>query len=239
MTSGNDKGPRWSGAIPALACGLALAAAGCLTPSQSRSVGDQLGEIRRQAERVHTDQRRIGESIATLAPEGRTGGSHAATAAETSIEPPPVVEAGASPLERGAGGEVERRMAEGNPPSGGDSLFREGYALYHRRDYLAAEDRLRLYLAGDPDGPMADDARYWIGECRFARGLYRDAMSEYRALINRFPGGSRAPQARYRMALCHERLGDLAAMREQLAIIVDDHPESEVAPLARARLETL
>jgi TolA-binding protein len=227
--------------LPATGIAVCLIACGglaCLTPSQTRSVGDQIGAIRRQAEEVRSGQRRNGESIEASSPPdgmrtagaGVSGGEVPAGGAPLETLPPPAVIA-AAPDDRDDPNEA---AATGDP-----SLFREGYALYHRRDYRAAEQRLRLFLAGDPAGPLADDALYWIGECRFARGLYRDAILEYRALIELHPGGNQVPRAHYRIALSHQRLGELAPMRERLSTVIEEYPQSDVAALARDRLASL
>lgn len=228
-----------------LAC-VGLAGIGCLTPGQTQSVGQQLGDIRQQAEQVRSAQQRNAESIGDIATVERQ-------AIRVPVEEPVEVR------------QVPAQQAENDPvvvadhasdrdaiePSGAataagaaataadEGLFREGYALYHRRDYQGAEQNLRRFLAADPRGPMADDALFWIGECRFARGLYRDAIFEYRDVIESHPASHQVPRSWYMIALSYERLGESAAMNEHLAVVVDKFPDSEVAPLARDRLGTL
>lgn len=127
----------------------------------------------------------------------------------------------------------------GDPNDGaGAALYREAYALYHRRDHQGAEERWRRFIARDPEGDLADDAQYWIGECRFARGLFREARGEFQAVIDSYPYSDRVPHAHYGIALCQERLGEDSSMRETLALLLREFPQSDVAPLARARLET-
>jgi TolA-binding protein len=215
-----------------------LGGLGCLTPGQTQSVGRQLGEIRQQAEQVRSEQQRNVESIGAIAPVER----HAAAVPieeQTERRGGGAPLAGSSPVVTAADrGSVEEATAE-SPASFDERLFREGYALYHRRDYQGAEQHLRRFLAADPHGPMADDALFWIGECRFARGLYRDAIFEYRAVIDRHPDSHRVPRAWYMIALSYERLGEPAALKDHLAIVVEQFPDSDVAPLARDRLGTL
>ena len=221
----------------ALIASVCLGGLGCLTPGQTSSVGQQLDHIRQQAEQVRSAQQRNAESIGAIAPaERRAVGVPVEEPRELrSIRAP---QAGDSPVvaaDRGSGPQA----TEESRASSDEGLFREGYALYHRRDYQGAEQHLRRFLASDPDGPMADDALFWIGECRFARGLYRDAIFEYRDVIEHHPGSHRVPRAWYMIALSYERLGESAAMNEHLAIVVEKYPDSDVAPLARDRLVTL
>ena len=230
--------PRPGMAIALVTSCVGLSGLGCLTPGQTRSVGEQLGEIRRQAEQVRSEQWRNGESIDAITPVAQhsTGGSIEGRPEPRSTmaqqpERPMVVTAS----DRASGPD---EMVQSSAPHD-ERLFRAGYALYHRRDYQAAERQLRLFLAGDPTGPMADDALFWIGECRFARGLYRDAIFEYRAVIDRQADGNLVPRAWYMIALSHERLGEPTAMKDHLAIVVEEYPHSDVAVLARDRLGRL
>lgn len=211
---------------------------GCLTPGQTESVGQQLGEIRQQAEQVRSEQQRNVESIGAIAPVAR----HAVAVPmeeQTERRGKGTPQAGNRPVVTAADrGSAPEETAE-SPASSDERLFREGYALYHRRDYQGAEQHLRHFLAADPHGPMADDALFWIGECRFARGLYRDAIFEYRGVIDQHPDSQRVPRAWYMIALSYERLGEPAALKDHLAIVVEEFPDSDVAPLARDRLGTL
>ncbi len=230
--------PRPGMAIALVTSCVGLSGLGCLTPGQTRSVGEQLGEIRRQAEQVRSEQWRNGESVdaITLVAQPSTGGSieerpEPQGALARQPDHPMVVTAS----DRASGPDETVRSSAPRD----EGLFRAGYALYHRRDYQAAERNLRLFLAGDPNGPMADDALFWIGECRFARGLYRDAIFEYRAMIDRHPDGNQVARAWYMIALSHERLGEPTAMKDHLAIVVEEYPHSDVAVLARDRLGRL
>ncbi len=241
---------------------LLFSTAACITAGQSRSVSEQVAEIRRQAEQVGNDQQRNRNAIDEIGP--LLGGS---AAGEPRLDEPrsPVTEPlnrpvrvdtadrlppgdpAAAPAEtpestvasRAEGDETPPGSAEAAgpplPESGGD-LFREGYALYYRRDYREAEARMRSYLRDYPGSAMADDAQYWIGECRYARGLYRDAITEYHRLIESFPEARQVAQAYYKIALSHESLGEEDAMRLNLATLVDRYPQSDVAVLARSRL---
>jgi TolA-binding protein len=220
-----------------LLAGVGLGSIACLTPGQTASVGQQLDQIRQQAEQVRSAQQGIAASIGAIQTTERIPAAAPGNAAEAPRHHTAAGD-GDSPVEaagRGAGPEA----AERSLPSSDEALFRQGYALYHRRDYQGAEQLLRRFLAADPDGSMADDALFWIAECRFARGLYRDAIFEYRDMIELHPGSHRVPRAWYMIALSYERLGETAAMNDNLAIVVERFPDSDVAPLARDRLGSL
>lgn len=250
-----------------VALALALCGMACLTPGQSRSVGDQVKEIRRQAEEVRSQQERNREELDALPPlleegtgvdpiPGSTapGGGPFITQAHEQESPAPLATDPATgdggpdevpvllPLELPPAASPEPRAPEttvGDPGPQGDAaaLYREGYALYHRRDYVGSERKLREFLSFEPRGPLADNATYWVGECYFARGLYHEALGEFRTVVERFPEGNKAPHAQFKVALCHEKLGEETLMKRALTAVLENFPQSDVAPLARARLE--
>jgi len=228
---------RRTGWVLSAAMIVCAALAGCLTPGQTVRVSEQLDEIRQQTEQVRSTQQQIAETIGGIEPVERT-------AVGRSIDDPRDL-VGAGSLRDADAAIVEddlgsgRVAADRSPSAADEGLFREGYALYHRRDYQGAEQHMRRFLDSDPRGSMADDAQFWIGECRFARGLYRDAIFEYRDVIEHYPASYRVPRAWYMIALSYERLGEQAAMNEYLEIVVEQFPESDVAPLARDRLGIL
>ncbi|MFQ5878172.1 MAG: tol-pal system protein YbgF [Acidobacteriota bacterium] len=188
-----------------------LANAACLTPVQTRSVGTQIRDIRRQVEGLRDRQGRNRRTVRSAA-ERLTGPSPAPRGVDPTVAPPP--------------------PAAGTPVG----LYRRGYALYHRGEYAAAETALRSFLAADPDGPQADNAQYWIGECYYARGLYEEAVAEFRKVTERYPSGNKAAHARYKIALCYGKLGREQPMRRALQAVIALHPDSDVAALARRRL---
>jgi tol-pal system protein YbgF len=116
------------------------------------------------------------------------------------------------------------------------TLYSRGYVLYHQGEYARAEEALGSFLLAQPDSPHADNARYWIGECRYARGLYHESIEAFREVIDRHPGGGKASHALYKIALSFERLGETGGMQRTLQDLLERFPESDVAPLARSRL---
>jgi TolA-binding protein len=121
-------------------------------------------------------------------------------------------------------------------PGGGAALFREGYALHHRGEYAAAERVLRDYLRLEPPSEMAGEARIWLGEALFARGLHRQALGEWQGAAALVPGDERRARLLYRMAAAHRALGEADAARRVLLHILRHHPQSDTASQARADL---
>ena len=204
-----------------LAAGALFAAQiACLVPFSSGTLQDQVEEIRRQLEKIESQQKNNLDAIRALelpSPPRLPDRIEEAEAPATAA-PPPVAPRGAT---------------------GGEAVYREGYTLYHRGDFDAAERALRSFVRAHPASPLADNARYWIGEALFARGRYAKAIDEFRVVIDLHPAGDQTAPSLYRIALCRLALGETSRAREALREILEKHPESDVAPLARERLQGL
>jgi len=217
---------------------------GCLTPGQTRDVHSQLQEIRRQVDQLQVQQEHsrqaVDDTLARAESAGSDAGSGVAHAASSTSPVPSRQDTSATPPagnpNTGEPTAASGEQAEGADLREADELYRRGDALYHRRDYTGAEQALRAFLRLVPGSPRADNARYWIGETYYARGLYREAIVEFTRVVNEYPRGNKAAHALYKIALSHERLGEGSLARVNLEALIGTYPESDVAPLARERL---
>lgn len=183
-------------------------------------------------DRVASGTRFVPESSATeeiLLPEGKIHTPGVSVLQENSS-------VSAQALAEGLAITKESTVSRGIPPPRPGALYRRGYVLYHQGAFARAEEALGSFLLADPDSPHADNARYWIGECRYARGLYHEAIEAFREVLDRHPGGGKASHALYKIALSFERLGETGGMERALYDLLERFPESDVAPLARSRL---
>jgi tol-pal system protein YbgF len=87
----------------------------------------------------------------------------------------------------------------------------------------------------DPNGQLADNALFWIGETYFAAGDYPNAMRYYQRVINEFPGENKAPDAMFKLAMAYVKTGDVGMARRTLGDCIKKYPYS--APAASAKLE--
>lgn len=229
----------------------AIATVSCMTPGQSQSMHSQLVEIRRQVDTLKDQQSRNGIVLRDVAAGTDRPRGAPATASSAAVETPlgeETIDAPAdsiaeekgivstqAPVE-GAAVTKETSISQGVVLQQPGALYRRGYVLYHQGEYARAEEALGSFLLAEPVSPHADNARYWIGECRYARGLYHEAIEAFREVIDRHPGGGKASHALYKIALSFERLGETGGMQKTLQDLLERFPESDVAPLARSRL---
>jgi tol-pal system protein YbgF len=118
-------------------------------------------------------------------------------------------------------------------------LYDQAYASFHQGRFVDSETAFRRFLQQFPGTDLSDNAAYWIGECRYARGDMKAALAAFQEAIERFPSGNKIPDALYKAGLSLESLGDPASAKDSYREIVSRFPESGAAALAQERLREL
>ena len=114
-------------------------------------------------------------------------------------------------------------------------LYDEGLARFRGRDYPAAAAAFSAVVSGHPTGAYAENARYWLGECRYAQGAYADALADFRA-VSGPPTSEKEDDALLKAGLCCLKLGRQAEARESFEKLLREYPLSEYAEKARGYL---
>ncbi|MCI0487637.1 MAG: tol-pal system protein YbgF [Blastocatellia bacterium] len=120
----------------------------------------------------------------------------------------------------------------GNP----EQLFAAAYADYSRGNYDLAISEFTQYYETYPSSEMADNARYWKGECLLAKRLYHQAIAEFDIVIRDFSKGDKVPAARFKKGMALLEIGDQEAARAEFLLIIKHHATSTEAGLARQQL---
>jgi tol-pal system protein YbgF len=119
------------------------------------------------------------------------------------------------------------------------SLYDQGYTLYHQGRYVDAESTFRRFLQAHAGTELADNAQYWIGEARYARGDLDAALAAFRETASRFPEGNKVPDALLKAGETQAALGDTAGARESYREVVRRFPGTTAAAVAEDRLAGL
>ncbi len=154
---------------------------------------------------------------------------------ELAAEPPAeeaAVEPAAEPIDAGTDPPAE-------VPSAAQALYDRGYTLFHQGRYLDAESSFQRFLQSYGETELADNAQYWIGESRAARGDLEGALAAFRETVERFPRGNKVPDALLKIADCLADLGDVEAARAAYAEVVRRFPNAAAAPVAEERSRRL
>jgi tol-pal system protein YbgF len=116
-------------------------------------------------------------------------------------------------------------------------LYESAYKHYVRGDYREAIEGFQAYQKATEDGPLVDNALYWIGESYAALGQLQKAVNTFQELINKHPKSARIPTALYKMGIIYEEGGDRRTARFYYNQVVREYPNSPEAALAKNKLQ--
>ena len=153
------------------------------------------------------------------------------------------------PVSYGAGGQVPPLPPAGNygplpqgalasytsgRASAGDrSRYQQAHALLKQRRYPQAATVFAQMLTDNPRGPLAPNARYWLGECRYAAGDFNGALVEFERGLADYPRSNKAPDCLLKISYCLSRLGDAPGAMRSLNRLLEQYPDSPSAQLVR------
>lgn len=150
-------------------------------------------------------------------------------------------ESGAAPVRDAAG--PAREADQPQPPVADAEARQEAYdAAFDKLragDYAAAAEAFRAFLEQFPEGPLADNAQYWLGESYYVTGNYDIALNAFQGVLNRFPESPKAPDAHLKLGFCYYELEQWEQARQTLEQVRERYPDSSVARLAQNRLRLM
>lgn len=117
--------------------------------------------------------------------------------------------------------------------------YRQALMLYGQTRYADARGVFQQVFSADPNGQLADNALFWIGETYFAAADYTSAMKYYNRVISEFADQNKAPDAMFKMGLIFEKTGDLGMARRTFDDCIRKYPYSTAAASAKAELKRI
>lgn len=155
-------------------------------------------------------------------------------------------------------GDVDRRLSalEGNPgaaastatpPAGGLPIpqgddranYQAAFDLLKDAKYPEAINAFKQYLTTFPNGPLADNAQYWLGEAHYVTKQYPDALRDFRTVIEKYPESRKIPDALLKIGYCNYELKNWGEARSALNQVVQRFGDTTAARLAGQRLAKL
>jgi tol-pal system protein YbgF len=122
---------------------------------------------------------------------------------------------------------------------GAQELYNSAYADFSKGNFDLAVSGFEEYAQRFPDSDVADNALYWIGECRFSQGRFQDAVAAYDKMLERYPRSDRAAAANLKKGLAFLEQNQVGQAVVQLRYVVSTYPNSDEARIARDRLASL
>ena len=128
-------------------------------------------------------------------------------------------------------------VAAGATAPGGD---RDAYAAalerLKGRDYPGAEKAFVDMIAHYPDSPLADNAKYWLGETYYVEKRYDDALAAFQRVIKEHPDSRKVPDALLKAGYSVYEQKRYKESRDFLNRLLKQYPDSNAATEARERL---
>jgi tol-pal system protein YbgF len=234
----------------ALASTLAALALGCASSpfaasrdAESRRLEAErrLVAVEQQATKSRLDLERLERRVAELESTGGARASAPAPASSAPADRSAELAESAAP-ERAARTAIEETELGDEEPSGvAPASEQEDYdralALLRAGQPAAAEAAFAAFLGAHPASDLADNAAFWIGEARLARGDHAAAIEAYRSAVERFPAGNKVPDALYKLGHTLALDGELDGARLIWRELAGRFPGTAAAERARERLD--
>ena len=119
------------------------------------------------------------------------------------------------------------------------AVYGTAFDALKQGDYVASARGFQAYLAAYPQGSLAPNAWYWLGESYYVTQNYPTALQSFQMLLSQFPRSSKVSDATLKKGYCQLELGQTGPGQQTLNQVIHDYPGSDAARLASSRLRAL
>ncbi|HWP81168.1 MAG TPA: outer membrane protein assembly factor BamD [Bacteroidota bacterium] len=127
---------------------------------------------------------------------------------------------------------------------GAEARYEIAIAKFREGDYLDAIEEFKIITLQFQGSALADDAQFFMAECRYLREEYVLAAYEYEVLLRTMPTSEYVPRARYRRAICYYNLSPKSYLDQEytrkaideLQAYIEYHPTDSLVSDAEAKI---
>ncbi len=124
------------------------------------------------------------------------------------------------------------------PVAGEQPAYQAAFDLLRNKQYPEAEAAFKTFLEQYPNGALAGNAHFWLGEFyAVVNGDNESARPHYESLVYQYPGSTKMPDALFKLGRIYMQEGDAVRGRELLQRVQDEYGSSDSATKARDYLE--
>ena len=202
-----------------------------------RAVPAQYQDIVRKIDLLTQDLQKIAADLAAARLPQAVPAVSAEAPAEAGTKP-----AGQAPSKTPPESKPQPAPAKPAPPpptSSPQEAYSMAYNDYLKGNYDLAIESFKLYRAQFPGSPLADNALYWIGECRYSQRKFEEAVDAFDELILTYPQGDKAAAAHLKKGLSFVELGKKPEALAALKILVAKYPLEEESKIAQEKIREL
>jgi len=102
-----------------------------------------------------------------------------------------------------------------------------------QKRYDEAIGRLYDFIDKYPEGDLAVNAYYWLGEVYLVKPQLEQAKQAFTIVATRYPDHRKAPDAVYKLGIALDRLGERQEARRRMESVVRSYPGTRAAKLAQ------
>ena len=134
------------------------------------------------------------------------------------------------------GGATGGATAKGDPAREGQE-YDAALNLFKAGKYKEAGAGFAAFVQKYPDGALAPNAQYWLGNAWYAQHDCRRAIDAQSVVTSRYPESAKAPDAWLAIASCQQDMGNPTGARRSLETLLAKYPASPAAESAQQRLK--
>ena len=124
-------------------------------------------------------------------------------------------------------------------PADEQSQYAKAFETLKAGEYAAAVDAFRQLAAAYPNGALADNTQYWLGEAYYVMRDYDHAAACFEAVLANWPSSRKAPDALLKLGYTQFEQKKTAAAKSTLQQVGTRFPGTDAARLASERLQKI
>lgn len=194
------------------------------------------GDLDRRIRELEVAARRPAETGGDDGDGGSAAGAAAGTASAAGSAAGTAAETGSEAAGAATGGDADTASSQPRDPKAERKAYDAAFQLLREGRYDEAAGEFSQFLKDFPDGPYADNARYWLGEARYVTRNFEPALEAFKTVVAQHPDSAKVPDARLKMGYTLYEMGRYDEARKALETVTKQHPDSAVARLAEERL---
>lgn len=116
--------------------------------------------------------------------------------------------------------------------------YQKAFSQVKAREFAAAAQSFQAFLKAYPNGDMAPNAWYWLGELYLQDNQLDQAIKHFQKVVDNYPSHVKVPDALFKLGRAYRLKGDTEKSKELLKKVISQHPTSNAAQLAQTELNT-
>jgi tol-pal system protein YbgF len=119
------------------------------------------------------------------------------------------------------------------------ALYDQGFDYLKRSQYTEAIGLFTQLVSQFPNGGLADDASYWVGEANYVNRQYEAAIKSFRKVVAQYPQSDRVPEALLKVGYVQYDIGDYQNAKTTFQDVLRRYPDHPVSISAKSRLQRI